>query len=114
MEKPTNYLIEITSKAEQFYFEILHYLYSTHSRKSANRKSEEILELTSSLDSNPHRGTKEESLASLKKNHRFLVYNITKRKTIKIIYFVDENLKTVFITDFFPTESNPQKIKTRS
>jgi hypothetical protein len=53
----------------------------------------------------------EESLAYLNKAHQFLVFQVTSRKTVKLIYFVDEDNSTVYVTDFFPTELNPIKLK---
>ncbi len=114
MEETTSYLVEITSKAEQYYWELLSNLYQTHGVKSAGRKSDAILELAMSLEKNPYQGSKEGNLAYLNKEHRFLVYHITKRKTIKIIYFVDEVVQKVYITDFFATDMHPDKIKKRN
>lgn len=114
MEETTSYLVEITSRAEQYYWELLSNLYETHGVKSAERKSGAILELAMSLEKNPHQGSKEGSLEYLDKEHRFLVYHITKRKTIKIIYFVDEAVRKVYVTDFFATDMNPNKIKKRN
>jgi len=114
LEKSSSYLVEITPEAEQYYLELLSYLYQTHSSKSANKKSEYILDLAMSLDENPNRGSREEDLEYLGKEHQFLIYPITKRKTVKVIYFVEEDIKTVYVTDFFPTEMNPSKLKDRN
>ena len=111
MEKSTRYIVKITPEAERFYIELLSYLFQTHSSESANRKSKEILNLALSLSLNPNRGRMEESLAYLNKAHQFLVFQVTSRKTVKLIYFVDEDNNTVYVTDFFPTELNPIKLK---
>jgi type IV secretory pathway VirB9-like protein len=91
----------------------MYFLYQSHSEKSAGKKSTEILEKAQSLSTKPNRGRKEANLAFLNKNHRFLVYAITRRRTVKIIYFVDESIKTVYVTDFFATEMNPSRIHLR-
>lgn len=114
MEEGTSYLVEITSKAEQYYWKLLAHMYETHNVESASKKADEILKLAMSLDINPHRGKLEEELASFNKEFRSLVYHITKRKTIKIIYFIDEPIHKVYVTDFFATLMNPDRKKKRN
>jgi hypothetical protein len=75
-EKP-DYVVDITPEGEVFFFRLLEYLYDTHSLKSADRKSEEIMEMAVSLANNPYRGRIEEKLRFLGKEHRFLVYKYT-------------------------------------
>ena len=114
MEERKSYLVEITSKAEQYYWLLLTHLYETHSVESANRKSDEIIELAMSLDINPQRGSLEEDLEGFNKKFRSLIYRVTKRKTVKIIYFIDEPTNKVYVTDFFATLMNPDKKKKRN
>lgn len=114
MESKSEYQVEITPEAEQYYLDLMYFLYQSHSERSADKKSTEILGKAQSLSTKPNRGRKEENLAYLNKSHRFLVYAITRRRTIKIIYFVDESRHTVYVTDFFPTEMNPSRIQLRS
>jgi len=111
LEKQASYLVEITPEAEQYYMDLLSHIYQTHSVESADRKSAEILDLAMSLSGFPNRGRQEECLEYLEKGHQFLIYSLTNRKTVKIIYFVVESAKTVYVTDFFATETNPTKIK---
>jgi hypothetical protein len=47
-EKP-EYAVDITPEGEIFFFQLLEYLYDTHSLKNADRKSEEIMEMAISL-----------------------------------------------------------------
>ena len=114
MEEEISYRVEITPEAEIFFEELLKYLYKTHSENSAKKKLSEIIELAFSLTQNLHQGSQEESLLYLGKDHQYLVYFVTKRKTVKIIYFVNEVNKTVYITDFFRTLMLPDKIKKRN
>jgi plasmid stabilization system protein ParE len=114
MEEEPDYIVEITPDAEIYYLQLLEYLYQTHSVTSAERKADEVLDMALSLDKNPYRGRKEEKLSFLEKDHRFLVYRYTSRKCIKIIYFVDEAAKKVFVTDFFGTEMNDKKMTGRT
>lgn len=95
MEEQTSYLVEITSKAEQYYWNLLAHLYETHSVGSANKKSDDIIKLAMSLNDNPERGRLEEDLARYDKEFRTLIYHITKRNTVKIIYFIDAAKRTV-------------------
>lgn len=114
MEETPSYVVEITPEAEAYFMELLGYLYTAHAKSSADRKADELLAMAMSLDKNPHRGRKEDKLAFLKKEHRFLVYQYTARKSVKIIYFVDEAAKKVYVTDFFGTEMDERKIADRN
>ncbi len=114
MEGRKGYLVQITPEAELFYFDLLEYLFKTHQSNSASRKAGEILEMALSLKVNPHRGSIEQKLRFLGKEHRFLPYRITARKEVKIIYFVNKANNTVYVTDFFGTEMDDKKISKRT
>lgn len=114
MEEQTSYIVEITSNAEQYYWNLLSHLYESHSVGSANKKSDDIINLAMSLKNNPERGRLEEDLARYDKEFRALIYHVTKRNTVKIIYFIDEAKRTVYVTDFFPTRQDPNKKTKRS
>ena len=113
MEGKKNYVVEITPEAEFYYLQLIEYLYQTHSIKSAERKADEILSLAMSLDRLPNRGTPESKLDFPNMQHRYLVYQVTDRKTVKIIYFIDEPKKKVFVTDFFGSEMSESRIPER-
>jgi len=112
-EKP-DFLVEITPEAELYYLNLLEYLFKTHTSSSASDKADEIMGMVMSLDKSPHRGSIESRLEFLGKGHRFLLYKITSRKQVKIIYFVDEPGMTVYVTDFFGTEMYEGKIGKRN
>ena len=114
MEEKPSYVVNITSEGEVYYYDLLRYLYSTHSIESADRKSNEILALALSLEKMPNRGRDEDKLAFLGAGHKYLLYEVTHRKTIKIIYFIVESEKMVYITDFFPTEMDDSGIEERN
>ena len=114
MEEKPSYLVEITSEGESYYYDLLKYLYSTHSIESVDRKSTEILEMALSLDLMPNRGRDEDKLAFLGVGHKYLLYEVTSRKMIKIIYFIVESEKIVYVTDFFPTEMDDSGISERN
>ena len=94
--------------------DLLEHLYTTHTIESAAKKSEEILDMAMSLDQQPYRGSQELLLEHLGKNHKYLVYKITSRKTVKIIYFIEESVKTVFVTGFFGTAMDDSLTAKRS
>lgn len=104
MEDQTIYRVEIAPDAEQDYWDILKHFYEYHSDEGAEKKEEELMAKAISLKSHPYRGKVEERLAFLGKGHRFLLYSYTKNRSIKIIYFIEEQTKTVYITNFFPTK----------
>ncbi|HHL52401.1 MAG TPA: hypothetical protein ENJ39_03420 [Flammeovirgaceae bacterium] len=114
MDERKNYKVAITPEAERYFFHLLDYLYQTHSATSAARKASEIIQMAESLGHNPHRGSIERRLAFLAKGHRFLLYKVTSRKQVKIIYFVDEPGKTVYITDFFGTMMDDKEVSERN
>ena len=114
MEEKTRYTVKITPEAEGYYYDILNYFYEHCSEESADRKSEELLELAISLEKNPSRGRTEEKLELLGRNHRYLLYYYTPGKAIKLIYYIDSARETVYITDFFPCKSDDTKISERS
>jgi plasmid stabilization system protein ParE len=113
LERKPGYTVEITPEAEGHYYEVLEYFYKHHSESSADRKSEELLGKVIALENNPLIGRVEENLKFLGRKHRYILYYYTQIKAIKIIYFVDEVSKVVFVTDFFPCESNESKISSR-
>ncbi len=113
MEEEAHYRVQITSKAEEYYYDVLSYFYKYHSEESADKKSKALLDLAISLEQNPFIGKEEEGLESLGYNHRYILYFYTRVKAIKIIYFIDEKMKTVFVTDFFPCESDENKMGKR-
>ncbi len=113
MERESSYTVEITPEAENYYFDILDYFYKYHSEESADRKSKALLEKAIALESNPFIGIKEENLEFLGYGHRYILYYYTRVKAIKIIYFIDEERKIVYITDFFPCERDENKISER-
>lgn len=114
MEEEQIFVVEITPEGEQYFLDLLSYLYETHSEASASQKSEELLNVALSLDKMPYRGSMEPLLNNLRKDYRFLLYNLTGRKKVKVIYFIDDKTKTVFVTDFFPCEMDSSDVNERN
>jgi hypothetical protein len=113
-EETGKYEVVITASAEVHFYELAEYLYEHLSIERAEEISGELMQMALSLDCLYHRGSKEEKLARRKKSYRYILYKRTSRTTVKIIYYVDESDKIVYVTDFFPTEKNPKKISIRN
>jgi hypothetical protein len=111
-EQPESYRVIITPTGKKLYYELLLRLYDLHSYERVGEISEGLLELADSLKTFPEKGAIEEML-SRENQYRYLVYQRTTRATIKLIYYVDQFDKMVYITDFFATEMSPDKIAKR-
>ena len=109
-EKTDRYKIVITASAETFFYQVVEYLYEHMSIERAEEVATNIQELALSLGQLHQRGTAEKKLVHRKKSYRYILFERTARAQIKIIYYVDEAAKTVYVTDFFPTEKNPRKL----
>jgi plasmid stabilization system protein ParE len=113
MVEEQGYQIVITSTAERAYFEVLDYVFEHHALIRANEIAMELVEHPQILKEFPYMGKTEPNLKQRSENYRFILYERTKQVTVKIIYYVDEQIKTIFLTDFFPCEMYQEKIKHR-
>ena len=103
--------IVITRPAKNRYHrDVLPYIYENFSFERALEIDESILRTASSLQKKPGRGRKEKFLAEADEEFRFILHRETRHFEIKIIYFINEENSTVYITDFFPTKMDPQRI----
>ncbi|MFW5761868.1 MAG: hypothetical protein ACOCXH_12905 [Cyclobacteriaceae bacterium] len=67
------------------------------------------------LTTYPSRGAIEHRLVKYRDRiYRYILFKRTKRADIKIIYYINEQAKEVYVTDFFPTEKDDSKISKRS
>jgi plasmid stabilization system protein ParE len=114
MAERQEFEIIITKRAEKSYFEVLDYVFEYYTEDRANEIALELLNHPYSLKTFPHRGKLEALLSSRKEDYRYILYKRSNHTTVKIIYYVDETSQKVFITDFFPSEMNHSKVKTRS
>jgi len=111
MAKDKLYEVIIAHPARIRYQEnILPYLLEYFSLERAIEIDKNILNVASKLRKSPARGSSEKFLEKLKEDFKYILYRETKHFEIKIIYYIDESKNTVYITDFFPTKMNPQKI----
>ena len=105
------YKIVIARPAKNRYQEsVLPYFYEHFSFERAIEIDENMLKTTGTLNRNPGRGRKEKYLEEAKENFKFILYKETKHFEIKIIYYINEDEGKVYVTDFFPTKMDPQKI----
>jgi hypothetical protein len=105
------YEIVITKAAMiQYQDRVLPYLYDNFSFERASEIDEKIINKVNTLSTHPLRGRLEAYLSSFKQDFRFILYKENKNFEIKIIYFLAEKGFTVYVTDFFPTKMNPQKM----
>ena len=105
------YKIIISVPARDRYQEnILPYLQQYFSLERAIEIDENILNTTETLGQNPYRGSKERYLEEAREAFRFILHKETRQFEIKIIYYISEAEKTVYVTDFFPTKMDPHKI----
>jgi hypothetical protein len=111
MGEEKSYKLAITRPAMIRYQErVLFYLYKNFSFDRATEIDENIIKTAGTLVSKPARGRREIHLSSFKENFRFILHKETKNFEIKIIYHINEEKSTVYITDFFPTKMNPERI----
>ncbi|WP_394345984.1 type II toxin-antitoxin system RelE/ParE family toxin [Flavobacterium foetidum] len=59
-----------------------------------------------SLETNTYAGQKENLLSNREEDFRYLVF-----KNYKIIYWIDEDRRIVFIANIFDTRQNPAKLR---
>lgn len=90
---------------------ILAYLYENFSFERASEIDDTIIEKAASLSHQPLRGRKEDFLLGFEKDFRFILHKETKHFEVKIVYYIDEAASKIYVTDFFPTKMNPQKIR---
>lgn len=111
MDEEKTFKIVIARPAKIRYQEnILPYLLKHFSLERAVEIDDNILRSTRGLNINPNRGSIEKYLVGVKEKFRFILHKETKYFEIKIIYYINKEKNTVFVTDFFPTKMNPQKI----
>jgi len=91
--KTREYQVEFTPTSRHYFFEILKYFYEIYSVDRAEQLADQLEEFAQSLNLQPNRGTQENWLSSSSKNYRFILFQRTKRADIKVIYYVDHELK---------------------
>lgn len=72
---------------------------------------EGIFEKVDSLAFMPFRSSVQLSLEDGEKTARFSLYQTGSQFELKILFFIDELARKVYVTDFFPTRMNPTKMK---
>ena len=112
--KDNLYEVIVTGPAEESFYNILNYLYKHYNSEKAGEIAGELRDITETLNHQPGRGTYEPRLSHFGKSHRFILFKRTSRADIKVIYYIDDASKTVYVTDFFPTEMDDTQISERN
>ena len=111
MGRERSYKIVIAKPAKDRYQNrVLPYIYDNFSFERASKVDEAILQTIETLQEKPARGRKEKYLEELKEDFRFILHKETKHFEIKVIFYIDQNTNTVYVTDLFPTKMNPERI----
>lgn len=114
-EKETiEYKVEITESANLYFYELGDYLYENLSLLRAEEVVELVLEKALSLNTLFYRGSNEPILSDRPQGYKYLLVERSKRKYVKIIYYVDKMVKKVYVTDFFPTETDNKRLLKRN
>lgn len=108
MEKAeaSKYKVEFTPTSKISFYEIVEYLYGVMTFERAEKVASDLLETALSLNTFYNRGALEQSLLGRYHEYRYLLFERSKKKYIKIIYFIDHIYRVVYTTDFFPTEKS--------
>ena len=114
MEETEDYEVNITSSGKLFYLEVIDQFYTYNSLESASRKADQLYAMAMKLASFPERGQLEETLRSSPKDYRYILYQASPGQVIKIIYFIDKPNRVVYVTDFFPTRMENERIRRRN
>jgi len=110
----SKYEVIITDPAEISFYEVLEYLYDNYPLDRAEQIANELRDTAKELNYQPERGTLESRLSHRSKDYRYILYKRTSRTNIKVIYYIEKATDIVYITDFFPTEMDNQRISKRS
>ena len=108
-QEAREYEVIFTRSGEIRFYEIIEYLYTHYSFERAVELTEALYEAPETLSYNPEKGSKEERLSE-GGEYRYILFRRTQRAMIKIIYYIDKKSKTVYVTDFFPSEMNPNRM----
>ncbi|WP_420582574.1 type II toxin-antitoxin system RelE/ParE family toxin [Reichenbachiella sp.] len=86
--------------------ELLNFLIESqgYERESVALIINQLFDRAESLKAHPHKGQLEENLQHLKEGHRRII-----ERYFKIIYKVEK--ETIYITDFFDSRQDPEKMK---
>lgn len=103
--------IVITSPAlKRYQHTILEYLTEHFSAERVAEIDLSIVQSIASLSKRPFRGTIEKYLDQSINEYRFVIHKESKNFELKIIYYVSEESRKVFVTDFFPTRMSPGRM----
>ncbi len=94
-----------TQFAEDKLEDIFNYYKFKAGTRVAEKITDEIVDATLNLEKNPYLRTIEDLLSERIQNFRFSLF-----KSYKIIYWVEETNKIIFIANIFDTRQNPETL----
>ncbi|MEQ8416837.1 MAG: hypothetical protein RIB71_20310 [Imperialibacter sp.] len=109
-EEEERYEVIITSPVELAFYEVLEYLFDNYTFDRAEQVAHSLRNLAKSLSLLPKRGTIESRLSHRANQYRFILFRRSPRADIKVIYYIEERERKVYVTDFFPTENDDSQI----
>jgi plasmid stabilization system protein ParE len=113
-QQENKYEVIITDQAEITFYQIVECLYDHYSLDRAEEIANQIRDKAGTLVYQGAIGNLEPQLKHRKEDYRFILYKRSQRADIKIIYFINEKERKVYVIDFFPTEMDNTKILKRS
>ena len=115
MDQEERYEVDVTTPARNRYQgEVLSYLIEHFSIERVMEIDDDITETVQTLSKMPERGRDEELLSGNTQRFKFILYKETRNLEIKIIYYIDQPAKKVYVTDLFPVLMNPAKLRKRN
>jgi len=112
MAEGEGYEVIVTTPALHRYRDTIPpYLWKNFSPKRAMEIESSLFRTAESLKRLPHRGAIEERLKDKDHLVRYILFKETRFLEIKILYHVDEQERTVRITDYFPTPMHPKRMR---
>lgn len=110
-QEEIRYEIIITDQARESYYQLLDVIFDRYSQSRFDEISEDLYSYPDQLRTMPERGSLEPFIELPSKEYRYILYRRSNTATVKIVYYIDHQNKEVYITDYFPTEMNPDKVK---
>ena len=115
MDQRKVYQVEIAQPAAKRYnLEVLTYLSDHFSEERVYEIDDSIIDTVRSLSTFPHRGTIEQVIEDPIRTFRYILHRETRNFELKIIYYVNDEVDKVIVTDFFPTGKDLQDIILRN
>ncbi len=109
------YQVEIAqTAAKRYYLEVSAYLCEYFSEERVYEINDNVMDTVRSLSAFPQRGTIEQAIDDPIRTLRYILHRETRNFELKIIYYINDEVDKVIVTDFFPTSRDLQDIMLRN